>query len=141
MPRLLLIPIPLLAAVIGWAYTWGDPLRTLSPSFDVGRWLAHELFPWVDPMHVWGVMFLAGAAALGGALATYRADWFVNALFVGGFMYTWWASMFLISLVSETVNGQPPRASLTGWAIHGFIAYVHYVACYRVRVSGWKATP
>jgi hypothetical protein len=137
MSRLLLVPFPLLAGVIGWAYLAGDPARTVSPSFGVAQWLAHAAFPQFDPMHVWGLVFLAGAVALGVTLATNRAAAFAWALFVGGVIFTWWAALFGLTLIVETVNGDPPRASLAGWAIHGFIAYVHYVACYRVRVQGW----
>lgn len=118
MRRLLLIPYPVLAAVTGLAYMFGARARTPSHSFDVARSIA--------PLQTWGLLFAAGAVVLSVALIVDNRRLTANALFIGGAIYTWWASLFAIATVTE------PTASLVGWAVWGFVAFAHYVAAWRV---------
>jgi len=121
-PRLHFLPVAILAAVMGLAYLLGDPQRTSSPSFAYAKSVA--------PMHVWGVVFLVGAVAVGSAALLRDGTALAFALFVGGCIFAWWASCFLVSALSD------PAASLTGWAIHGFIAFTLYRAALEVRLRG-----
>src|SRR5689334_4135918 len=82
-PRLHFLPVAILAAVMGLAYLLGDPQRTASPSFAYAKSIA--------PMHVWGVVFLVGAVAVGSAAFLRDGAALALALFVGGSMFAWWA--------------------------------------------------
>lgn len=116
--RLWYLPFPLLAGVVGTAYTFGDPVRYTSATFDPATALA--------PMPVWGLVFLMGAAVLTLTLALGQPSWLVAALIVGGGIYTFWATCYLVAAVTE------PTASLAGWAKELCLALTHYYAAYRV---------
>lgn len=114
MIRPLLIPFIVLAGWIGCSYVAGDPVRTATPSFASARELA--------PMHLWGVMFIIGAATLVVAMFV-RDDRIARwALVVGGVIYTWWGLLFLLTVLRDE------RASLNGPVLYGFVAFVHFLA-------------
>lgn len=113
MHRWLLAPFPALAGWMGAAYIFGDPVRTSSPSFDAAQAIA--------PMHVWGLVFLTGAAVMTLALVLNNKDLLARALFVGGFIFTWWACLFGYTAATD------PKASLTGPAIHGTLGLLQFV--------------
>lgn len=113
MRRFLLAPFPALAAWIGLAYVFGDPRRTTSPSFAAAQHLA--------PMHAWGLMFLAGAVVLAFALLLDNKRMLSRALFIGGFIFTWWACLFGYAAATD------PKASLTGPAIHGTLGLLQFI--------------
>jgi hypothetical protein len=112
MPRPLLLPYPALALVMGLAYLLGDPERTNTPSFAPAKAVA--------PMHVWGLLFLAGFVVL--MIGLTNARLMAIALWIGGTMYVWWGACFAL-------------AALTGWAIHGVVAAAHYTAAWRVHTN------
>lgn len=112
--RPLLVPFIVLAAWLGCGYLFGAPVRTATPSFASARAIA--------PMDLWGVMFLAGAVVLTAAmfLRDHRVpQW---ALVIGGAIYTWWAFLFLFTVLRDE------RASLNAPALYGFIAAIHFLA-------------
>jgi hypothetical protein len=80
-------------------------------------------------MHVWGVVFLAGAVAVGLALASRSSRLLAASLYVGGVIFTWWACCFAVAAF------QDPLASLTGWAVHGFIAATMFLAALEARIG------
>lgn len=118
MHRWLLVPFPALAAIMGWAYILGSPVRTQTPSFVAARSIV--------PLQDWGLLFLVGAAVLtlGLVLSDVLLSW---ALIVGGGIYTWWAVLFAASALTDE------KASLTGWAVHGTVAWWHFVAAWWIR--------
>ena len=132
MRRLQLVPMPVLACVIGLAYVFGDPRRYTSPSFNTARRVAAGLGYQGDGLHLWGVLFLAGALVMTTCLLTNSASTMAIALTIGGFIYTWWAMLFAVSAIRE------PFASLIGWAVYLFVAYGHFINAYRIRTG---ATP
>ena len=119
--RFAALPLPVLAAIMGLAYLLGDPARTSGPSFNAAQSVAS--------MHAWGWMFLAGAVAMLVALATRSPRLIFATFLVGGVTYTWWASLFALAALSYD------GASATGWAIHGVVAFGHFLTAWRVRVG------
>jgi hypothetical protein len=119
MPRPLLLPYPALALVMGLAYLLGDPERTATPSFAPAKAVA--------PMHVWGVLFLTGFVVL--MIGLTNARLMAIALWIGGTMYVWWGACFALAALTD------PRASATGWAVHGVVAAAHYTAAWRVHTN------
>lgn len=112
--RPLLIPFILLAGWIGCSYLFGDPARTATPSFASAKDIA--------PIAQWGVMFIIGAGVLAASMFTrdHRVpQW---ALVIGGAIYTWWAFLFLFTVLRDE------RASLNAPALYGFIAAIHFIA-------------
>lgn len=118
MPRLMLLPYPLLAVAMGLGYLLGDERRTAGQSFRAAKSVA--------PMDTWGVMFLLGALALTLALLTAHRHALGAALFVGGAIYSWWSLCFLLSALND------PGASVAAPAVHGFISAMHYLAGWAV---------
>lgn len=125
MHRWLLAPFPILAGWMGCAYVFGDPIRTSSPSFAAAKTL------W--SMQTWGLIFLAGAAVMALCLILDDKQWLSRSLFVGGFIFTWWAALFGYTAYTD------PKASLTGPAIHGTLGLLQLIASWwisRPTVSG-----
>lgn len=119
MHRWLLVPFPALAGVMGLAYLFGDPGRTSTQSFVAARDIA--------TLHQWGYLFLLGAAVTSILLVLDRRTALSWALWFGGAIFTFWATLFAISAATD------PRASLTGWAVHGTIASQHFIAAWWIR--------
>lgn len=116
--QVLMLPMIGLAGWIGAAYLFGDAERTATPSFAAAQSLA--------PMWAWGVLFLSGAVAL--TMATVLGHFVLigAAMFAGGVIYTWWASLFAATAVGD------PRASLVGPAVYYFIGSIHFVGAWRM---------
>lgn len=121
MDRVLYAPFVLLAFVMSMAYLFGDADRTATKSFHAAQSVA--------PMRVWGIVFLLGAFAITLAILWGSFHVISVTLFVGGMVYSWWAILFLVSAFND------PKASLTGWAIHGFISCMYYFAAWKTRVQ------
>lgn len=116
----LLLPFPVLAVIIGLAYCFGSPNRTMSSSFSTAKSIA--------PLESWGLLFLFGGFFLTVAMLLRDLRMMSFGLFIGGMIYTWWGTLFLISAMTDL------NASLTGWAIYGFLAFVHYAGFWRLRM-------
>lgn len=112
--RPLLIPFILLAGWLGCTYLFGEPIRTATPSFAAARGIA--------PLEHWGVMFLIGAVVLTAAMFVRNHHVPQSALIIGGAIYTWWAFLFLFTVLRDE------RASLNAPALYGFIAAIHFLA-------------
>lgn len=125
MRRRWLVPFPLLAGWIGCSYIFGDPARTATPSFEVPRSLAAQVGA---AMPLWGALFVVGALVMVTAMGTSTDEMMYLSLTIGGFVYAWWSSLFLASALTD------PHASLTGWAIHGFIAYAHFATAHFIKL-------
>lgn len=128
-PRAVLALAPALAGVLGLAYTFGDAGRTTSTSFNAAKDLARELFPSTQPMHVWGMFFLAGCGVMSVAIGLNHYKTLSVAMWVGGLMYVWWASCFALSAI------QDPAASLVAWALYLVVAVFHFMISHRAWVS------
>lgn len=112
--RPLLIPFIFLAGWLGCTYMFGDPIRTSTPSFAAAKSIA--------PIEHWGVMFLIGAVVLTAAMFLHSHHVPQWALIIGGAIYTWWAFLFLFTVLRDE------RASLNAPALYGFIAAIHFLA-------------
>lgn len=119
-PAWALLLAPGLATVNGLAYTFGDPQRTAAPSFDAAK----SLFP----MHVWGVIFLAGAVVCIIAIGIRNPTMMAAALWIGGLLYLWWAVNFAIAGL------QSPQASLVAWAPYTVVVIFHWIVAYHIWV-------
>lgn len=121
--RWLLLPSGILAGWIGCAYILGDPVRTSTPSFGIARGIA--------PLSAWGWLFLAGAAVLLVAsllLGRLRIVAYA-ALLIGGAIYSWWASLFLVTLAVDD------RASIVAPGVYYFVGFSHFAGAWRMTHS------
>lgn len=118
--RVAALPTVVLAGWIGTAYLVGDPERTATPSFRAAQTLA--------PMQWWGLIFLAGAAAMTVTALTRLERALAVAFFIGGAIYSWWGSLFAVSIASD------PRASLVAPVLYLFIGFVHFAGAWRIYV-------
>lgn len=116
--RWLLLPSGILAGWIGIAYMTGDPIRTSTPSFRMAQDIA--------PMEAWGVLFATGAIALIAAGISGRLNLVAIALFIGGAIYSWWASLFLVTLIVDD------HASIVAPGVYYFLAFTHFAGAWRM---------
>lgn len=123
--RRLLIPSGVLAGWIGCAYLFGADARTVTPSFNTARTLA--------PMEAWGCLFLVGAITLLIAAVMARRKAIALALFAGGIIYSWWASLFLLTVFTDA------HASLVAPALYYFIAFAHFAGAWRLHTRQFNA--
>ena len=116
--RWLLLPSAALAGWIGLSYIFGKPSRTSTPSFRMAQDIA--------PMQAWGVLFGLGAVVLITTALIGRLTYVAIALFFGGVIYSWWASLFLVTVVMDE------HASLVAPALYYFISFAHFVGAWRM---------
>lgn len=116
-PPVVLISGPALAAVAGLAYLLGDASRTTATTFDAAKTVA--------PMHVWGIVFLAGCAAMTVGLLSRNQLVLSVAWFIGGVIYAWWGACFLLQALTD------PHASLVAWALYGLVSMTHFIVSQR----------
>lgn len=116
--RWLLLPSAALAGWVACAYLFGDPIRTNTPSFRVAQDLAS--------MDAWGIVFAIGAVALVVSALIGKPALIASALFVGGAIYSWWASLFLVTLLLDD------RASIVAPATWYFVAFSHFAGGWRM---------
>lgn len=121
--RWLLMPSAVLAGWIGAAYIFGDASRTSTPSFTAARE--------IGSMPAWGCLFAMGATALMIACISGNLKHMSIALFAGGAMYSWWGSLFLVTLVMGEMS------TLVGPAIYYFVAFAHFAGAWRI----WARQP
>lgn len=116
--RWLMLPSAILAGWIGCAYLFGDPERTSTPSFRMAQDIA--------PMEVWGILFALGAVALVWSSVAGNFTLVAVALFIGGAIYSWWASLFLVTLLLDD------HVSIVAPALYYFIAFAHFAGGWRM---------
>jgi len=116
--RWLLLPSAALAGWVGCAYLFGDPQRTATPSFRMAQDLA--------PMEAWGVLFSIGAVSLLLAALSGKLTLVAIALFIGGAIYSWWASLFLLTLLLDE------HASIVAPALWYFTSFTHFAGAWRM---------
>jgi len=122
--RIVLAPFPLFALYLGACYLLGDARRYASPGYAAARRLGRVLVEHGDPMNAWGIVFALGALALGTALWFGDNMLLAGAMFVGGLVYCFWACLFAMSAIGD------PAAPANGPGVYGFIASVHFLACW-----------
>lgn len=121
--RWLLLPSGILAGWIGCAYILGDPIRTSTPSFGIARGIA--------PLSAWGWLFLTGGVVLLVASLLGRLKIVAYAaLLIGGAIYSWWASLFLVTLAVDD------RASIVAPGVYYFVGFSHFAGAWRMAHSG-----
>jgi hypothetical protein len=98
--RMMLPVYPVVAGVQGLSYTFGDPARTNTPSFDCAKHLL--------PMRGWGICFLALAVVMVLGYAMRARDVVVFVLFSAVTAYALWSAAFWCALFTV------PDASLMG---------------------------
>jgi hypothetical protein len=116
-PRSVLYTGPALAGVMGLSYLFGSAPRTASTSFNAAKAVA--------PMHVWGVVFLVGCVTMTIGLISRNQRALAVAYFIGGVMYAWWGSCFLLQALTD------PHASFVAWALYAIVSMTHFVVAQR----------